>query len=60
MCDKPDVFGAVGKEIPLQQIWARSYSMDKKTKMYSVGYATFSLASFSMSSHVVNKTYSTQ
>ena len=34
--------------------------MDKKTKMYSVGYATFSLASFSMSSHVVNKTYSTQ
>lgn len=27
--------------------------------MYNVGYATFSPASFSMSSHVVNKTYNT-
>ena len=30
LCDKSDVFGAAGKETPLQHIWARFYSVDEK------------------------------
>jgi hypothetical protein len=30
LCDKPDVFGAAGKEMPLQHIWARFYSVDEQ------------------------------
>jgi hypothetical protein len=30
LCDKPEVFGAAGKEIPLQHIRARFYSVNEK------------------------------